>query len=64
VSGVVDYGCHDHWQKGTSIAVELHQSFEFDVIAAVQVEPGKTYRLDESRVTAWLVREPRGLSEG
>ena len=37
-----------------SIAVKLHQSFKFEVIAGIGLEPGEVYTLDELQVTAWL----------
>ena len=38
-----------------SAAAKLHQRFKAEVIASIDVEAGKSYLLDESRITAWLV---------
>ena len=60
---VVERAWRGHWQESPSIAVKLHQFFKFDVIASIRVEPGKSYTIDESRVTAWLVeRHPEYLN--
>ena len=40
-----------------SVAIHLHQSFKFDVIAGIRLEPGQIHTLDESRITDWLVEK-------
>ena len=37
-----------------SVAVKLHQSFKFDVIAGIGLEPGEVHIVDEEQITAWL----------
>jgi hypothetical protein len=51
----VERAWRGRWQSRPSLALKLHQSFKFEVIAGVQLEPGKSYMLEESRIAAWLV---------
>ena len=40
-----------------SIAIKLHQFFNFEVISGVRLEAGAVYTLDESQITDWLVEK-------
>jgi Family of unknown function (DUF6166) len=48
-----------------SIAVKLHQSFKFDVLAGIGLEPGEVYTLEEHQIAAWLAeKHPECLEPG
>ena len=40
-----------------SFAIKLHQSFKFEVIARIRLEPGEIHTLEESSIAAWLTEK-------
>ena len=40
-----------------SFAIKLHQSFKFEVVAGIRLEPGEVHTLEESSITAWLTEK-------
>ena len=40
-----------------SFAIKLHQSFKFEVIARIRLEPWEIHTLEESSITAWLTEK-------
>ena len=46
-----------------SVAIKLHEFFNFEVIAGIHLEPGDIHTLEESSITAWLTeRHPEYLN--